>query len=78
MADAPKDEVYLFINSLQLGADCSMTIPAYGQSYYWSTDPTGSTRLADDLLSSYSLPDLVFVLYIQGVALSHPMRTQTS
>ncbi|KAJ7859041.1 hypothetical protein B0H14DRAFT_638648 [Mycena olivaceomarginata] len=69
MADAPMQEIYLFLFDpcvhIQNGRT-SVKIPATSHAYYWSFQHDGSNRLSDEMLEEIVPPQVLFEARIVG------------
>ncbi|KAJ6484157.1 hypothetical protein C8R45DRAFT_931608 [Mycena sanguinolenta] len=69
MADAPMQEIYLFLFDpcvrIQNGRT-SVKIPATSHAYYWSFQHDGSHRLSDEMLEEIVPPQVLFEARIVG------------
>ncbi|KAF7300180.1 hypothetical protein MKEN_01341600 [Mycena kentingensis (nom. inval.)] len=67
MADAPAEDLYLFVYLPPLEEVCDqvwMDIPGSHELFYWSTAPDGSTRLGDEC--AHWLPKIEVKKYLTG------------
>ncbi|KAJ7930794.1 hypothetical protein B0H13DRAFT_2531918, partial [Mycena leptocephala] len=69
MADAPTDQVYLFLFSPQVEVvDNLITVanPLDTEKFYWAFDPAGLNRLTHDVAEDFGLPAVEFSIETAG------------
>ncbi|KAJ7882658.1 hypothetical protein B0H13DRAFT_926827, partial [Mycena leptocephala] len=69
MADAPTDEVYLFLFTPQVDVVdnlITVTNPPDTEKYYWAFDPAGLNRLTHDVAEDFGLPAVEFSIDLWG------------
>ncbi|KAJ7901302.1 hypothetical protein B0H13DRAFT_1622084 [Mycena leptocephala] len=69
MADAPTDEVYLFLFPPQVevvGNLITVTNPPDTERYYWAFDPAGLDRLTHETVEDFGLPTVEFSIELWG------------
>ncbi|KAJ6529533.1 hypothetical protein DFH09DRAFT_1093952 [Mycena vulgaris] len=70
MADAPTEDIFLFMVTPHATSDHVITVPALRDIYYWSTDPEGQSKLEPDLWHIYGLPEVIYTTAIVGCTFS--------
>ncbi|KAJ7930737.1 hypothetical protein B0H13DRAFT_2651852 [Mycena leptocephala] len=69
MADAPTDEVYLFLFTPQVDVVdnlLTVTSPPDTEKYYWAFDPVGLNRLTHETVEEFGLLTVEFSIYLDG------------
>jgi hypothetical protein len=69
MADAPTDQVYLFLFPPQVEVVDGQLIvinPPDTEKYYWAFDPAGLNQLTHDVVEDFGLPTVEFLISLIG------------
>jgi hypothetical protein len=69
MADAPMDDLYLFLfpaNMYLSAGHLALHLPPQSEAYYWTFDPEGIERFSEDTSEALGLPLVQFHTLVRG------------